>query len=267
MGKNNSLRNWNNWTHWELKEIDVPRVYEGAIGLPNEVGELLDIVKKDLFHKKGYDRDEIVSEAGDVMWYLATILNHYGITLDEVIDENVRKINSRMKHKKVLIQGPIGVGKSSVIDHLENLGFPVHKDVVLPMIESGITDEGVIGQTLFERECDNYGFMDCSVVQNYIFDQIINHWEEKTLEEIVEGAKELMNKDSLYIWLSDDLLSLTGRIIKRNRDFEVNNIGWYKDFNVKFMTIQKQLPGIHLECFDAKDVAEKIARGVTVYEN
>lgn len=267
MRKNISLRNWNNWTHWELKDIDVPRIYEGAIGLPNEVGELLDIVKKDLFHKKGYDRNEIVSEAGDVMWYLATILNHYNISFDEVIEENVRKINSRMKNKKILIQGPIGVGKSSVIDQLEKMGYPVHKDLVLPMIESGITDEGVIGQTLFERECDHYGFMDCSVVQNYMFDQIINHWETKTIGEIVEGAKELMNKDSLYIWLSNDLLSLTRNIIKRNRDFEVNNVSWYKDFNVKFMTIQNQLPGIHLECNNAEEVADQIARGVSVYEN
>jgi NTP pyrophosphatase (non-canonical NTP hydrolase) len=64
-----------------------------------EAAELADIFVKP--YLRGDDvipsRDRIVSEAGDVLWNLAAILNDCGITLDEVAQYNVDKLDDRKK--------------------------------------------------------------------------------------------------------------------------------------------------------------------------
>lgn len=41
------------------------------------------------------DRQEVISEAGDVLWNLACLLGDMGITLDEVACYNLKKIEDR----------------------------------------------------------------------------------------------------------------------------------------------------------------------------
>ena len=41
------------------------------------------------------DEKEIISEAGDVLWNLAVLLHDAGITLDEVAQYNIKKLNRR----------------------------------------------------------------------------------------------------------------------------------------------------------------------------
>lgn len=74
------------------------------LGLMGEVGELSDVVKKESIYKDMSKfeakygmpvKDKIKDEAGDVMWQFMLVLCKYGLTLEEVIDENVRKLNSR----------------------------------------------------------------------------------------------------------------------------------------------------------------------------
>lgn len=43
------------------------------------------------------DRDEIISEAGDVLWNLANALNDVGIPLSEVAYGNISKVKSRQE--------------------------------------------------------------------------------------------------------------------------------------------------------------------------
>ena len=45
--------------------------------------------------KKDIDRQEVVSEAGDVLWNLACLLADMEITLDEVAQYNIAKLKSR----------------------------------------------------------------------------------------------------------------------------------------------------------------------------
>jgi NTP pyrophosphatase (non-canonical NTP hydrolase) len=77
---------------------DVSRLHTAADGLVAEGGEFMEIVKKLTFQGKPYDEDNIFHmkrELGDVMWYwaqacLALQLNPY-----DVIEENIRKLESR----------------------------------------------------------------------------------------------------------------------------------------------------------------------------
>ena len=68
------------------------------IGLASEAGELLDIGKKMWFHSEkpeGFYREKMLSELGDVFYYLLKVMDVFGFTLKEVLDYNRKKLASR----------------------------------------------------------------------------------------------------------------------------------------------------------------------------
>ncbi len=66
----------------------------GAIGLSSEGGEVLDLWKKQFFHTKQPEnyRDKVVKELGDVLWYFILKANAEGVTMDEIVYENMKKL-------------------------------------------------------------------------------------------------------------------------------------------------------------------------------
>jgi NTP pyrophosphatase (non-canonical NTP hydrolase) len=78
---------------------------EKVLGLPGEAGEAADKFKKILRDKNGVisiaDRDEIVKELGDVMWYIAMIAEYLEVPLSEVANKNLEKLESRLKRNKI----------------------------------------------------------------------------------------------------------------------------------------------------------------------
>ncbi len=67
----------------------------GAIGLAGETGEVCDHLKKVIFHGNSPDRDHLVKELGDVMWYLTVIARTNEISLEEVLQKNIVKLCGR----------------------------------------------------------------------------------------------------------------------------------------------------------------------------
>lgn len=69
-----------------------------VLGLAGEAGETADQIKKMLYHnEKPYEfhREKLVSELGDVFFYAIKFMELTGITLDEVIQNNRVKLQSR----------------------------------------------------------------------------------------------------------------------------------------------------------------------------
>lgn len=66
-----------------------------SMGLAGEAGELIDMFKKSLFHGHAMDREEVIKELGDVMWYVSAIANEIDLDLDEVAERNVAKLRKR----------------------------------------------------------------------------------------------------------------------------------------------------------------------------
>ena len=66
-----------------------------SMGLAGESGELVDLVKKELFHSVPASRRSVESEAGDVLWYLANLCYTYGIDLQRVAENNLTKLRAR----------------------------------------------------------------------------------------------------------------------------------------------------------------------------
>ena len=82
---------------------------EKILGLPGEAGEAADKFKKIIRDKGGVislsDREEIVKELGDVMWYVSTIAAYLDVPLSEVANGNISKLESRLKRNKIHGEG------------------------------------------------------------------------------------------------------------------------------------------------------------------
>lgn len=66
-----------------------------ALGLAGEAGEVVDDIKKRIFHGRDIPLKHTEEELGDVLWYVANIATQYGFTLDNIIEKNVQKLSER----------------------------------------------------------------------------------------------------------------------------------------------------------------------------
>lgn len=71
------------------------RVLAAAVCLVGEVGEILNIVKKFIWHGHLMDTDQLKDELGDVLWYLAEFCTAIGIPLEKVAQYNLEKLQKR----------------------------------------------------------------------------------------------------------------------------------------------------------------------------
>ena len=77
----------------ELSKKDV--LINGVMGLCGESGEAIDIVKKWLAQGHELDREKLAKELGDIAWYLAETATALGISLEEVMERNIEKLQRR----------------------------------------------------------------------------------------------------------------------------------------------------------------------------
>lgn len=66
-----------------------------VMGLCGESGEVIDIVKKHIYHNHPLDREKLAKELGDVAWYLARTASVLGYGLDDIFRMNVDKLKAR----------------------------------------------------------------------------------------------------------------------------------------------------------------------------
>ncbi len=66
-----------------------------VMGLCGESGEAIDIVKKWLAQGHELDREKLAKELGDVAWYLAEAATALDLTLEEILEGNIRKLAKR----------------------------------------------------------------------------------------------------------------------------------------------------------------------------
>ena len=86
-----------------LGELDrqganIERLTTAGVGLAAESGEFLEIVKKMVFQGKPWNndnREHLIIELGDVMWYVAQACMALDVSFDDVVRGNVKKLEKR----------------------------------------------------------------------------------------------------------------------------------------------------------------------------
>ncbi len=66
-----------------------------ALGLTGESGEFADAVKKHLFQGHPLDREHLIEELGDILWYIFEGANFLGVEPDEIAQRNIDKLKKR----------------------------------------------------------------------------------------------------------------------------------------------------------------------------
>lgn len=82
----------------EKNPVNIPLLLTAAIGLAAEGGEFCEIPKKIVFQGKPLNEESIFHmkrELGDVMWYWINACRALNLDPNDVIAENVRKLEAR----------------------------------------------------------------------------------------------------------------------------------------------------------------------------
>lgn len=95
------------YQHWVRETLDSPHKHTSrqdalvhfVLGLNGEVGEVTEIIKKELYGGKE-PTEPMVAELGDVMWYLTALCCTLNIDLRDMLQYNYQKLLTRYKFRK-----------------------------------------------------------------------------------------------------------------------------------------------------------------------
>ena len=82
----------------DAKGANIERLLTAAVGISAEGGEFMEIVKKMLFQGKPWtddNRDHLIIELGDVMWYVMQACMALDVSIEDVVAGNVDKLKKR----------------------------------------------------------------------------------------------------------------------------------------------------------------------------
>ena len=82
----------------DRKGANIERLLTAGVGINAEGGEFLEIIKKMVFQGKPWNednREHLIIELGDIMWYVAQATQSLGISMEEVLDTNIKKLSKR----------------------------------------------------------------------------------------------------------------------------------------------------------------------------
>ena len=82
----------------DRKGANIERLLTAGVGINAEGGEFLEIIKKMVFQGKPWNKDNrehLIIELGDLLWYVAQATMALGVSFDEVIERNVKKLEKR----------------------------------------------------------------------------------------------------------------------------------------------------------------------------
>ena len=77
---------------------NINRLLTAAVGISAEGGEFMEIVKKMVFQGKPWNddnREHLIIELGDVLWYVAQACMALEVPFDDVVAGNVEKLKKR----------------------------------------------------------------------------------------------------------------------------------------------------------------------------
>lgn len=83
------------------------QLINGVMGLNGESGEVIDIVKKHLYQGHELDKNKLIDECGDVLWYLNLIAYALDVDLEHIAEYNISKLEKRYPKNKFRIEDSV----------------------------------------------------------------------------------------------------------------------------------------------------------------
>lgn len=78
------------------KDLDPVLLFASlGLGLTGEAGEVADLIKKHVAHRHPLDKEKLLKELGDVLWYAAVLCRELNATLEDVMSQNINKLKQR----------------------------------------------------------------------------------------------------------------------------------------------------------------------------
>lgn len=68
---------------------------QSSLGLAGETGEVIELIKKAMYQGHELDRESMIEELGDTLFYMFALMDSLKITLEEVIYYNIGKRGKR----------------------------------------------------------------------------------------------------------------------------------------------------------------------------
>ena len=87
--------------------LNFPKMDTACSGIAGESGEINDLWKKVKYHGKPWNddnRNKMIDEVGDMFWYLTHLMEVLEVEVEEVLDRNVKKLESRYPGGKFSIE-------------------------------------------------------------------------------------------------------------------------------------------------------------------
>lgn len=86
-------------TQIDQPDFDIPRhemmAVWNALGFAGKAGDVAELIKKGVFHRRRIDPVELEREIGDVLWYVSALCTNLGLDLDEIMQANLQKLKVR----------------------------------------------------------------------------------------------------------------------------------------------------------------------------
>ena len=83
----------------DARLLSLIRVLHGAMGLCSETGEFVDRLKRRIYYGEETDWTNLKEEAGDLLWYIAIIIDSCGTTFEQCMEKNIAKLKARYPEK------------------------------------------------------------------------------------------------------------------------------------------------------------------------
>lgn len=92
--------NVNDYQDWVVSKMDHSlndrdALVKNGLGISGEAGEVTDLIKKNHFHGHKLDRQKLIEELGDVLWYITSTAQLIESDLNEIMHYNREKLDKR----------------------------------------------------------------------------------------------------------------------------------------------------------------------------
>jgi NTP pyrophosphatase (non-canonical NTP hydrolase) len=157
-----------------LEGVHSEQLTNMALGVAGEAGEVVDHIKKHVFHGHDLNDDKVKEELGDLLFYVAGVATMLGYDLDEIAFDNVKKLEKRF---------PKGFSQEASKARVDT-----KKDNLITDTRYKGMDKPLEADFSFEKQIENANEI-ASKHKGVIFDEVTDYLREQIGKEYRRSGK------------------------------------------------------------------------------